>query len=443
MEKRCFCLCLKTANKIHKMRVLLLGSGGREHALAWKIAQSSILDALFIAPGNAGTRQFGKNIELNILDFESIKEFVLNNAIDMVVVGPEEPLVKGIHDYFLHDDLLMRIPVIGPQQEAAQLEGSKAFAKEFMFRHNIPTAKYASFTKENLNEGMAYLEKIKPPYVLKADGLAGGKGVLIIENLEQAKSEFFNMLTEDKFGEASKKVVIEQFLKGIELSVFVVTDGDSYKLLPEAKDYKRIGEKDTGLNTGGMGAVSPVPFAQGAFLDKVTNQVIIPTIKGLKQDGIPYKGFIFFGLINVKGEPYVIEYNCRMGDPETEVVIPRLKSDILDLFEGIATNTLSERDIQFIDQSAATVMMVSGGYPEKYHAGKPIYGLNSVIDSLVFHAGTSSDGPSINTAGGRVLAITSFGKNIESALRKSYENIEKINFDGAYFRKDIGFDVTN
>jgi phosphoribosylamine--glycine ligase len=425
------------------MRVLLLGSGGREHALAWKIAQSSILDALFIAPGNAGTKQYGKNVALNSTDFDSVKDFVLSNAIDMVVVGPEEPLVKGIHDYFLNDSDLVRIPVIGPQKIAAQLEGSKDFAKEFMYRHNIPTAKYASFTKENLNDGMTFLEKMKPPYVLKADGLAGGKGVLIIEDLKQAKSELFNMLTENKFGEASNKVVIEQFLKGIELSVFVVTDGDSYKLLPEAKDYKRIGEKDTGLNTGGMGAVSPVPFAQGAFLDKVTNQVIIPTIKGLRQDGIPYKGFIFFGLINVKGEPYVIEYNCRMGDPETEVVIPRLKSDILDLFEGIATNTLSERDIQFFDQSAATVMMVSGGYPEKYYSGKPIYGLNSVVDSLVFHAGTSADGPSINTAGGRVLAVTSYGKNIEAALRKSYDNIQKISFDGAYYRKDIGFDVIN
>jgi phosphoribosylamine--glycine ligase len=425
------------------MRVLLLGSGGREHALAWKIAQSSILDALFIAPGNAGTRQYGKNVVINNTDFDAVKDFVLSNGIDMVVVGPEEPLVKGIHDYFLNDEQLVKVPVIGPQKIAAQLEGSKDFAKQFMFRHNIPTAKYASFTKETLNDGMIFLEKMKPPYVLKADGLAAGKGVLIIDKLEQAKSELFTMLTENKFGEASNKVVIEQFLSGIELSVFVVTDGDSYKLLPEAKDYKRIGEKDTGLNTGGMGAVSPVPFAQGAFLDKVTNQIIIPTIKGLKQDGIPYKGFIFFGLINVKGEPFVIEYNCRMGDPETEVVIPRLKSDILDLFEGIATNTLSERDIQFFDQSAATVMMVSGGYPEKYSSGKQIYGLNSVVDSLVFHAGTSADGPSINTAGGRVLAVTSYGKNIDAALRKSYDNIQKISFDGAYFRKDIGFDVIN
>jgi phosphoribosylamine--glycine ligase len=423
------------------MKVLLLGSGGREHALAWKISQSSILEALYIAPGNAGTRQYGKNVNIATTNFEDIKAFVLEKSIEMVVVGPEEPLVNGIHDFFLQDESLSKIPVIGPQKYAAQLEGSKDFAKEFMQRHNIPTAKYASFTKENLDEGLAYLEKMKPPYVLKADGLAAGKGVLILESLEEAKLELYQMLADQKFGKASAKVVVEQFLKGIELSVFVLTDGDSYKILPEAKDYKRIGEMDTGLNTGGMGAVSPVPFAQGAFLDKVTNQIIIPTIKGLKHDNIPYKGFIFFGLINVKGEPYVIEYNCRMGDPETEVVIPRLKSDILDLFEGIATNTLSERDIQFFDQSAATVMMVSGGYPEKYATGKSIYGLNSVVDSLVFHAGTSADGPSINTAGGRVLAVTSYGKNIESALSKSYENIQKISFDNAYYRKDIGFDL--
>lgn len=425
------------------MNVLLLGSGGREHALAWKISQSSILDSLYIAPGNAGTKQFGKNINLSPTNFDAIKEFVLTNEIDLVVVGPEEPLVKGIHDFFLGDESISKIPVIGPQQRGALLEGSKDFAKEFMFRHGIPTAKYGSFTKETLEEGLAFLEKMKPPYVLKADGLAAGKGVLILDSLADAKHELYCMLSENKFGEASEKVVIEQFLKGVELSVFVLTDGDSFKLLPEAKDYKRIGEKDSGLNTGGMGAVSPVPFAQGTFLDKVTNQIIIPTIKGLKQDKIPYKGFIFFGLINVKGEPYVIEYNCRLGDPETEVIIPRLKSDILDLFEGIATNTLSERDIQFFDQSAATVMMVSGGYPEKYTAGKPIYGLNSIVDSLVFHAGTVADGPSINTSGGRVLTVTSYGRNLDAALAKSYENIQKISFDGAYYRKDIGFDVLN
>jgi phosphoribosylamine--glycine ligase len=423
------------------MRVLLLGSGGREHAMAWKIAQSSILDALFIAPGNAGTRNFGKNIALSLNDFNEIKEFVLQNQIDMVVVGPEEPLVNGIHDFFLEDNLLRKIPVIGPQKEGAKLEGSKDYAKEFMARHSIPTAKYASFTKETLEQGLVYLEKMKAPYVLKADGLAAGKGVLILESLEDAKLELYTILSDNKFGDAGKKVVIEQFLSGVELSVFVLTDGDSFKILPEAKDYKRIGENDLGLNTGGMGAVSPVPFAQGAFLDKVTNQIIIPTVKGLKNDNIPYKGFIFFGLINVKGEPYVIEYNCRMGDPETEVVIPRLKSDILDLFEGIATNTLSERDIQFFEQSAATVMMVSGGYPETYKTGLPIYGLNNVADSLVFHAGTAADGPSINTSGGRVLSVTSYGKNLEIALAKSYESIQKITFDGAYYRKDIGFDV--
>ena len=423
------------------MRVLLLGSGGREHAMAWKIAQSSILDALFIAPGNAGTRNFGKNIALSLNDFNEIKEFVLQNQIDMVVVGPEEPLVNGIHDFFLEDNLLRKIPVIGPQKEGAKLEGSKDYAKEFMARHSIPTAKYASFTKETLEQGLVYLDKMKAPYVLKADGLAAGKGVLILESLEDAKLELYTILSDNKFGDAGKKVVIEQFLSGVELSVFVLTDGDSFKILPEAKDYKRIGENDLGLNTGGMGAVSPVPFAQGAFLDKVTNQIIIPTVKGLKNDNIPYKGFIFFGLINVKGEPYVIEYNCRMGDPETEVVIPRLKSDILDLFEGIATNTLSERDIQFFEQSAATVMMVSGGYPETYKTGLPIYGLNNVTDSLVFHAGTAADGPSINTSGGRVLSVTSYGKNLEIALAKSYESIQKITFDGAYYRKDIGFDV--
>jgi phosphoribosylamine--glycine ligase len=423
------------------MRVLLLGSGGRENALAWKMAQSSMLEELFIAPGNAGTRLFGKNIAMSTTDFPAIKNFVLDNQIDMVVVGPEEPLVKGIHDFFLADNELKNVPVIGPNQYAAQLEGSKDFAKQFMFRHNIPTAKYATFTKDTLEQGYTFLESMKPPYVLKADGLAAGKGVLIIDDLKEAKTELKSMLADAKFGEASSRVVIEQFLKGIELSVFVITDGDSYKLLPEAKDYKRIGEGDTGLNTGGMGAVSPVPFADAAFMDKVQNQIIIPTVKGLKQDNIPYKGFIFFGLINVKGEPFVIEYNCRMGDPETEVVIPRLKSDILDLFEGVATNTLSERDVQFIDKCAATVMMVAGGYPEAYEKGKQIYGLNAITDSIVFHAGTASDGPAVLSAGGRVLAITSYGKHLDGALAKSYDAAAKIEFDGAYYRKDIGFDV--
>lgn len=423
------------------MRILLLGSGGREHALAWKIAQSSMLDELFIAPGNAGTRQHGKNVAIDPLNFEEVKSFVLEQEIEMVLVGPEEPLVNGIANYFQDDAQLKKIPIIGPNKIASQLEGSKDFAKQFMQRHHIPTAKYGSFTKDTLAEGLRFLENMKAPYVLKADGLAAGKGVLIINDLNEAKSELASMLTEDKFGKAGQKVVIEQFLKGIELSVFIITDGDSYKLLPEAKDYKRIGEGDTGLNTGGMGAISPVPFADPGFMDKIQNQIIIPTVKGLKQDGIEYKGFIFFGLINVKGDPYVIEYNCRMGDPETEVVIPRLKSDLLDLLEGVATNTLSERDIQFVDKSAATVMMVSGGYPENYDKGKQIYGLNTVSESIVFHAGTSSDGPTVLTSGGRVLAVTSLGKNLEIALQRSYNTIEGIEFQNAYYRKDIGFDV--
>ncbi len=423
------------------MRVLLLGSGGREHALSWKIAQSSILEELFIAPGNAGTRNHGKNVALDLTDFEAIKTFVLTNEIDMVVVGPEDPLVLGIHDFFLADDAIKHVGVIGPQKYAAQLEGSKNFAKEFMKRHNIPTAKYGTFTKDTLQEGYAFLASMPAPYVLKADGLAAGKGVLILDSLDEAKKELKSMLADAKFGAASSRVVIEQFLKGIELSVFVITDGDSYKLLPEAKDYKRIGEGDSGLNTGGMGAVSPVPFADATFMDKIKNQIIIPTVKGLKADEIPYKGFIFFGLINVKNEPYVIEYNCRLGDPETEVIIPRLKSDLLDLFEGVASNTLSERDVQFDERSTATVMMVSGGYPDAYEKGKQIFGLNSITDSIVFHAGTSSDGPAVMSAGGRVLATTSYGKNIEVALAKSYDSISKIEFENAYFRKDIGFDV--
>jgi phosphoribosylamine--glycine ligase len=359
----------------------------------------------------------------------------------MVLVGPEEPLVNGITNYFQEDIQLKKIPVIGPNKTAAQLEGSKDFAKQFMQRHHIPTAKYGTFTKETLNDGLRFLDNMKAPYVLKADGLAAGKGVLILNDINEAKAELTSILSEDKFGQAGKKVVIEQFLKGIELSVFVITDGDSYKLLPEAKDYKRIGEGDLGLNTGGMGAISPVPFADAGFMDKIQNQIIIPTIKGLKHDGIDYKGFIFFGLINVKGDPYVIEYNCRMGDPETEVVMPRLKSDLLDLLEGVATNTLSERDIQFVDKSAATVMMVSGGYPEKYEKGKQIYGLNTVSESIVFHAGTAPDGPTVLTSGGRVLAVTSLGKTLDIALERSYNSIKGIEFQNAYYRKDIGFDV--
>lgn len=423
------------------MKVLLLGSGGREHAIAWKLSQSSQLDELYIGPGNAGTRHHGTNVDLNPIDFEAIKAFVIKQKIDMIVVGPEDPLVLGISDFFAADEQLAKVAVIGPNKEAAQLEGSKDFAKAFMMRHNIPTARYATFTKETLENGYKFLESMKAPYVLKADGLAAGKGVVIPTTLEAAKQELKAMLADAKFGDASSRVVIEQFLTGIECSVFVITDGDSYKILPEAKDYKRIGEGDTGLNTGGMGAISPVPFADKTFMDKIDNQIIIPTIKGLKADNILYKGFIFFGIINVKGEPFVIEYNCRMGDPETEVVMPRLKSDLLDLLEGVATNTLSECDVQFEERSACTVMMVSGGYPEAYKKGKSIQGLNSINESIVFHAGTASDGPVVVSNGGRVLAVTSYGKNIEIALERSYRSVEKISFDQAYFRKDIGFDV--
>lgn len=425
------------------MDVLVLGSGGREHALAWKIAQSSQLDKLFIAPGNAGTKEVGTNINIKVDDFEGIKEFVAKEGIDMVVVGPEDPLVNGIHDFFLENKEIAHVPVIGPKKMAAQLEGSKDFSKQFMKRHNIPTAKYATFTAENIEDGYRFLESLKAPYVLKADGLAAGKGVLILEELEEAKKELRSMIHENKFGSAGASVVIEEFLTGIELSAFILCDGKSYKILPEAKDYKRIGEGDTGLNTGGMGAISPVPFAQGTFLDKVENQVIIPVVKGLKKDEIDYQGFLFIGLMNVKGDPYVIEFNCRMGDPETEVVMPRLRSDILDLFDGIATRTLSERDIDIDERTAATVMMVSGGYPEAYEKGKKINGLNQVKDSVVFHAGTIADGPVVTTNGGRVLAVTSFGKNMQTALAKSYENCEKLSFDGAYYRKDIGFDLKN
>ena len=423
------------------MRILLLGSGGREHALAWKMAQSSVLKELFIAPGNAGTKKHGTNVNLSLTNFEEIKTFVLANDINMVVVGPEDPLVNGIADFFEADEQLSKVPVIGPNKEAAQLEGSKDFAKEFMKRHNIPTAKYGTFTKDTLENGYAYLEKMNAPYVLKADGLAAGKGVLILDNLKDAKKELKSMLAGAKFGDASSRVVIEQFLDGVELSCFIITDGQSYKNLPEAKDYKRIGEGDTGLNTGGMGAVSPVPFANPTFLDKIENQIIIPTVKGLRREGIVYKGFIFFGIINVKNEPYVIEYNCRMGDPETEVVIPRLKSDLLDLLDGVGTNTLSERDVVFDERSAATVMMVSGGYPESYQKDKQIYGLNNDTDSLTFHAGTKEDGPVVMSNGGRVLAVTSYGKDLKTALKKSYETIENIKFDKANYRSDIGFDV--
>lgn len=423
------------------MNILLLGSGGREHAMAWKLAQSSLMGSLYIAPGNAGTKAFGENVSISVTDFEAIKTFVLEKGVNMVVVGPEAPLVEGIVDFFDADEELAGVSIIGPNKEAAQLEGSKDFAKAFMVRHNIPTAKYKTFTKATIKEGFAFLDSLKPPYVLKADGLAAGKGVLILDDIHEAKKEFSSMLLDNKFGNASSKVVIEEFLKGIEMSSFVLTDGDGFKILPDAKDYKRIGEGDTGLNTGGMGAVSPVPFAEGKFSDKVYNQVIVPTIKGLKADGIKYNGFIFIGLINVNGEPYVIEYNCRMGDPETEVVMPRLRSDLLDLFDGVASETLSERDVEIDPRTAVAVMMVSGGYPNEYKKGKTIYGLNAQTDSLIFHAGTASDGPAVVTAGGRVLAVTSYGKNVEDACRKTYETLENIEFEGAYYRKDIGKDL--
>lgn len=423
------------------MNILLLGSGGREHAMAWKLAQSSLMGSLYIAPGNAGTKAFGENVSISVTDFEAIKTFVLEKGVNMVVVGPEAPLVEGIVDFFDADEELAGVSIIGPNKEAAQLEGSKDFAKAFMVRHNIPTAKYKTFTKATIKEGFAFLDSLKPPYVLKADGLAAGKGVLILDDIHEAKKEFSSMLLDNKFGNASSKVVIEEFLEGIEMSSFVLTDGDGFKILPDAKDYKRIGEGDTGLNTGGMGAVSPVPFAEGKFSDKVYNQIIVPTIKGLKADGIKYNGFIFIGLINVNGEPYVIEYNCRMGDPETEVVMPRLRSDLLDLFDGVASETLSERDVEIDPRTAVAVMMVSGGYPDEYKKGKTIYGLNAQTDSLIFHAGTASDGPAVVTAGGRVLAVTSYGKNVEDACRKTYETLENIEFEGAYYRKDIGKDL--
>jgi len=423
------------------MNVLILGSGGREHAFAWKIAQSNLLNKLFIAPGNAGTMQFGTNLNINPTNFKALKQTVVQNNIELVVVGPEDPLVKGIHDFFLNDPELKNIAVIGPQKQAAQLEGSKEFAKEFMVRHNIPTAAYKSFTTENLEEGYQFLETLRPPYVLKADGLAAGKGVLILTDLQEAKDELNEMLTNQKFGAASSKVVIEEFLDGIELSCFVLTDGKSYVNLPNAKDYKRIGEGDTGLNTGGMGAVSPVPFANDTFMEKIEERVIKPTVEGLQKDNIPYKGFIFFGIIKVGNEPKVIEYNCRMGDPETEVVIPRIESDFLELLIAAGNNELHTKTIQFKEESACTVMLVSGGYPEAYEKGKVINGLDVVENAILFHAGTSLINNKIVTNGGRVIAVTSYGSDFKQALKQSYQNIEKISFDNMNFRKDIGFDL--
>jgi len=423
------------------MNVLILGSGGREHAFAWKIAKSSSCNNLFIAPGNAGTAEVGNNVEIGVNDFESIKKFVLSEGIEMVVVGPEDPLVNGIYDFFQEEEELQNISLIGPSKEGARLEGSKEFAKEFMIRHEIPTAKYQAFTKDNLEEGYAFLESLDAPYVLKADGLAAGKGVLILDNLQEAKDELKAMVADEKFGKASSTVVIEEFLSGIELSVFVLTDGDSYKILPSAKDYKRIGEGDTGLNTGGMGAISPVPFADRFYIEKVEREIVKPTVEGLKKDGITYKGFIFIGLINVKGQPKVIEYNVRMGDPETEVVIPRIKSDLLNLLKGIDDGTFSEKDLNINEQAATTVMLVSGGYPEAYEKGKEIKGVESVEESIVFHAGTKMENETLKTNGGRVIALTSFGENIENALTKSFESAEKISFKGKYYRKDIGFDL--
>ena len=422
------------------MNVLILGSGGREHAFAWKIAKSSSCNKLFIAPGNAGTEEVGENVKINVNDFESIKKFVLAEEVELVLVGPEGPLVNGIYNFFQEDEQLKNISLIGPSKEGAQLEGSKKFAKEFMIRHDIPTAKHQAFTKETLQQGYAFLESLEAPYVLKADGLAAGKGVLILENIQDAKTELKSMVADSKFGKASLTVVIEEFLDGIELSVFVLTDGESYKILPSAKDYKKIGEGDTGLNTGGMGAISPVPFADRFYIEKIEREIIRPTIEGLKKENITYKGFLFIGLINVKGEPNVIEYNVRMGDPETEVVIPRITSDLLNLLKGINDGTFSEKDLEITDEVATTVMLVSAGYPEAYENGKEISGIKSVKNSLVFHAGTKNDG-CIKTNGGRVIAVTSFGEEIESALEKSFEGAKRISFEGKYYRKDIGFDL--
>jgi phosphoribosylamine--glycine ligase len=423
------------------MNILILGSGGREHTFAWKMAQSPLCNSLYVAPGNSGTSQIANNLEIKVTDFQAIKEAVLKYKINMVVVGPEDPLVQGVHDFFLNDEDIKHVSVIGPERAAAELEGSKEFAKEFLVRHNIPTAAYKSFNASNVEEGYAFLETLNPPYVLKADGLAAGKGVLILNNLNEAKTELKSMLVDAKFGEASTKVVIEEFLDGIELSCFVLTDGKNYKILPTAKDYKRIGEGDTGLNTGGMGAISPVPFATDDFLYKIEEQIVKPTIEGLKKDNLPYKGFVFIGLIKVGDDPKVIEYNVRMGDPETEVVLPRLKTDLVEIFQAIANQTLDQVDIEIDERAATTVMLVSGGYPEGYEKGKEITGLENITDSIAFHAGATNKDGKIVTSGGRVMAITSFGNTYQEAIKKSYQNIAKLHFDKMNYRKDIGFDL--
>ena len=423
------------------MNVLVLGSGGREHTFAWKIANSPLCGSLFVAPGNSGTAGIATNLEIRVNDFQSIKKAVLKHDIQMVIVGPEDPLVRGIHDFFLNDPALKYTAVIGPQKAAAQLEGSKEFAKEFLFRHQIPTAAYQSFTAHEIEKGYAFLETLSPPYVLKADGLAAGKGVLIIKDLNEAKTELKQMLLDSKFGAASAKVVIEEFLDGIELSCFVLTDGENYKILPTAKDYKRIGEGDTGLNTGGMGAISPVPFANETLMAKIEARIVAPTIEGLKIDQLPYKGFVFIGLIVVNNEPMVIEYNVRMGDPETEAVLPRVNTDLMEIFVAIKDQTLNQIDIEISPETATTVVLVSGGYPGPYEKGHPIKGLESVENALVFHAGAKNDGDKIVTSGGRVVAVTAFGNDHKAALSKSYQAISKITFQGMNYRRDLGFDL--